>query len=289
MAQVRKFSAFGLVSLLSIFSLTAIAQSGDLAAIQQKLNEQFKLTTTSADGSDIVAAGDVVTLHKSNLLMFAYANVPAANNYSLYQPKHSNGPMVGGIGQGFETILISVNPNTVQRTFVPGEKFWVTGIRVQKDGALFMLCSDPYNGARYYGNLKIHFPVKKAVPPVDSFLQMVADVMTVDGQSDQQEPAPDQGDEALRKQRVQRYLSQGQPAPVSEAAPAPAPAPLPAIAPPPPPADTPPPVISLGQTEAQVTSAFGQPMRIAKLGAKEIFYYKDMKVTFTEGSVSNVE
>ncbi len=157
MAQVRRFSAFGLVSLLSIFSLTAIAQSGDLAAIQQKLNEQFKLTTTSADGSDIVAAGDVVTLHKSNLLMFADTDVPATNNYSLYQPKHSNGPMVGGIGQGFETILISVNPNTVQRTFVPGEKFWVTGIRVQKDGALFMLCSDPYNGTRYYGNLEDTF------------------------------------------------------------------------------------------------------------------------------------
>ena len=152
MAQVRRFSAFGLASLLSVFSMTAIAQSGDLAVIQQKLNEQFKLTTTSADGSDIVAAGDVVTLHKSNLLMFAGTAVPATNNYSLYQPKHSNGPMVGGIGQGFETILISVNSNTVQRTFVPGEKFWVTGIRVQKDGALFMLCSDPYNGTRYYGN-----------------------------------------------------------------------------------------------------------------------------------------
>ncbi len=78
MAQVRRFSAFGLASLLSIFSMTAIAQSGDLAVIQQKLNEQFKLTTTSADGSDIVAAGDVVTLHKPNLLMFAYAEVPAS-------------------------------------------------------------------------------------------------------------------------------------------------------------------------------------------------------------------
>jgi hypothetical protein len=195
--------------------------------------------------------------------------------------------MAGGIGQGFGTNLIMVNPNTVQRQFVPGEKFWVTGIQVQKDGALFMLCSDPYNGIRYFGNLKIHFPVKKAVPPVDSFLQTVADVLTVDGQSDQQEPAPEQGGEAARKQRVQRYYSQDQPAPVLEAAPAPAS--MPTIAAPPPPSDAPPPVIALGQSEVQVTSAFGQPMKIAKLGAKEIFYYKDMKVTFTDGSVSNVE
>jgi hypothetical protein len=36
-------------------------------------------------------------------------------------------------------------------------------------------------------------------------------------------------------------------------------------------------------------AAFGQAMRMAKLGVKEIFYYKDMKVTFTNGKVSNVE
>ena len=287
MAQLGNFSAFGLTSFLSIFSLTAIAQSGDLAAIQQKLNEQFKLTRTSADGSDIVTAGDVVTIHKRNLVMFSSTAVPATNNYSLYQPKHSNGPMVGGIGQGFGTILIMTNPNTVQREFVPGEKFWVTGIQVHKDGVLFMLCSDPYNGLRYFGNLKFPFPNKKEVPHVDSMLQMIADVLTVDGQSDQQEPAPDQGGEAARKERVQRYYSQGQPAPVPEAAPAPAP--IPTIAAPPPPSDAPPPVIALGQTEAQVTSAFGQPMRIAKLGPKEIFYYKDMKVTFTDGAITNVE
>jgi len=64
---------------------------------------------------------------------------------------------------------------------------------------------------------------------------------------------------------------------------------MPAIAPPPPPADAPPPTIALGQTELQLTSAFGQPVRVAKLGVKEIYYYKDMKVTFTNSKVSNVE
>jgi cytochrome c553 len=77
--------------------------------------------------------------------------------------------------------------------------------------------------------------------------------------------------------------------------PAPEPAPaialptLPAIAPPPPPADSPPPTIALGQTMDQVTTAFGAPLKVAKLGAKTIFYYKDMKVTFTNGKVTDVE
>jgi hypothetical protein len=38
-----------------------------------------------------------------------------------------------------------------------------------------------------------------------------------------------------------------------------------------------------------VTAAFGQPLRSAKIGAKEIFYYKDMKVTFINGKVSDVD
>lgn len=83
-------------------------------------------------------------------------------------------------------------------------------------------------------------------------------------------------------------IALARPAPAATA-PQPAPAPMPAIAPPPPPADAPPPTIALGQTELQVTSAFGQPVRVAKLGVKEIYYYKDMKVTFTNSKVSNVE
>jgi hypothetical protein len=70
------------------------------------------------------------------------------------------------------------------------------------------------------------------------------------------------------------------------------PVPLPDIAPPPPPADAPPPTpptIALGQTMDQVTTAFGQPLKLAKVGTKTILYYKDMKVTFTNGKVSDVE
>jgi hypothetical protein len=62
-----------------------------------------------------------------------------------------------------------------------------------------------------------------------------------------------------------------------------------AIPPPPPPADAPTATIAVGQTEAQVTTAFGQPIKQANLGTKKIYYYKDMKVTFVHGKVSDVE
>ncbi|MGC2299167.1 MAG: hypothetical protein WA476_10220, partial [Acidobacteriaceae bacterium] len=51
----------------------------------------------------------------------------------------------------------------------------------------------------------------------------------------------------------------------------------------------PPPTVSLGQTIDQVTAAFGQPTRVIDLGVKKIYVYKDMKVTFKAGKVSDVE
>jgi len=50
-----------------------------------------------------------------------------------------------------------------------------------------------------------------------------------------------------------------------------------------------PPSISAGQSKAQVIATFGQPVKSTKIGAKEIFYYKDLKVTFLNGKVSSFE
>ena len=47
--------------------------------------------------------------------------------------------------------------------------------------------------------------------------------------------------------------------------------------------------VALGQTPAQVKSALGAPATIINLGAKVIYVYKDMKVVFVDGKVSDVE
>lgn len=50
-----------------------------------------------------------------------------------------------------------------------------------------------------------------------------------------------------------------------------------------------PPTITLGQTRDQVAAALGQPDRVAKVGNKEICIYKDMKITFVDGKVSDIQ
>jgi hypothetical protein len=47
--------------------------------------------------------------------------------------------------------------------------------------------------------------------------------------------------------------------------------------------------IALGQTRAQVEDILGKPERIVDLGAKVIYVYKDMKVTFVDGKVADVQ
>lgn len=47
--------------------------------------------------------------------------------------------------------------------------------------------------------------------------------------------------------------------------------------------------VELGQTPDQVESAVGAPDKIIKLGAKEVYVYKDMKVVFVDGKVSDVQ
>jgi hypothetical protein len=60
-------------------------------------------------------------------------------------------------------------------------------------------------------------------------------------------------------------------------------------APPPPPAEPASVSIDKGQTTDQVKAALGEPTRIVTLGSKTIYFFKDMKVTFLNGKVSNIE
>jgi hypothetical protein len=287
MAQVQRLGALGFAVVAAFLCSGLAAQAGDPATlIQQKLVSQINLTKATADHSDIVTAGDVVVLHKDGLMMCSSVSSYAFSN------TYSNGSLVAnynnrakdavksytkafGLGKlglgGGASASDSANNACASRKFVSGEKFWVTGITAQKDGILVSTFSDPYDDVRYYGEIKFPF-AKGSVPPVDDFVKTVSEVFTV-------QPAEGQGDQGNQGDQG------GQPAPAVSTDQSP----MTDIAPPPPPSDAPPPTIALGQTKDQVIAGFGQPMRIAKLGVKEIFYYKDMKVTFTNGKVSNVE
>jgi hypothetical protein len=274
--SLRKIALFATFLVLARAASCLYAQSGDPKdVLLKKLNDQFVLTTMTADGMDVVKAGSTVTLHVNGLQMCSVqAKIPMPNTYK--DGKLSQGKFAWGMAMGLAQPSLPT-ANVPLRSFVADEKFWVTAVGVEKGVVVFKFYSDVYGDDRYYAQLAIPFD-KKADIPVDELLKTIAEVITPEPQN----AVPG----ATGASTGQQQNSSAQvPAPV---APPPA-APMPDIAPPPPPADTPPATIALGQSMDQVTKSFGQPLKLAKVGAKVIFYYKDMKVTFTDGKVSDVE
>jgi hypothetical protein len=258
-----------------------LANAQDKAAIEQKLTSQYALTKTTADKTDIVTAGPVLVLKKDNLVM---VDVTSPN---MFQNTYRNGRLsqnaLAKLSR-FHLPRLSAVPSSgaAQRTFVTGEKVWVTKIEVEDNGVRMQLYSDAINDIRYGALLNL--PFKGSQPIAEQAEKLVAEVFDVQpgdnsgGNQDQQQ-APAGG-------------GQPQPAPASSGQPQQTAAPPPPTPPPPPPVDEPPAApksISLGQTEAVVVANFGQPVKIAKLGEKEIYYSKDLKVTFINGKVTDVQ
>lgn len=297
-------------SLVAILAVAVVAARGeDTAAMQKKLVSEYALTQPTADNTDIVTAGSVLVLQKSDLTL------GPTSSSSLYQNVYRDGkiqasafaksknffskvgkvpglssiPGVGTAASGVATA--DSNSGASPRTYVTGEKLWVTKIEFKNENkeqsVVFELFTDAVNDVRYKGALKFPLPKGATEDQVD---KLVAEVFKV-------QPADD------AKEQPADGAKQGQPAPAAAgaqaAAPAaaepPAPAPaaaLPDIPPPPPPADqpaAPPATVSLGQTPDQVIAALGQPQKIVKLAKKETYYYKDLKVIFTAGKVSDVQ
>lgn len=277
-----------------MFSRRAIIQSGVLAAIlfsclaaaprstaqvlQEKLVAQYAITKPTDDKSDIVTAGSVLILQKDKLLMYAISTqAPPQNTYQ-------NGRLSAGAYaahekmQSFGSMIGHPPPKTIQtRYFVTGEKFWVTRIDVLGDGVVFTLFTDAIQDVRYYSTLKFVY-AHGTTPTADQVLSMVGEVLKV--QQDDSAPANNNqqqagGDANQQQQAPAGDANQQQQQPAAEQAPA-APA-------------APPATVGIGQSPDEVTAILGQPEKIINLGVKQIYVYKDLKVTFVKGKVTDAQ
>lgn len=285
-------------AVIVLVGICATVYAQDKAAIIKKLQAEYALTKTTADQTDIVTSGAVLVLQKDNLLMVATTTSgnPCPNTYKdgkftqngacRMSEKFKKVPLFG------HTIPGADKAQVTSRTYVTGEKFWVTRIDIKdgKDAGVVMdFFTDAVSDVRYRTSLTI--PFKGAMPSADDAFKLVQEVVTVapsDDDKDKKEAkgnggkgAPQGGQQAAAPEPAQQAAA----APVAEAAPAP-------IEPPPPPPDAPvapPPTVAMDQTPDQVTAILGPPQKKAKIGTKEIYFYKDVKVTFVNGKVKDIQ
>ncbi len=262
-------------------------EEGSKATIQKKLEGEYKLTKATDDKSDIVTAGSVVVLQKDKLAMVPVTSStnPCPNNYKDGKLSVNGGCRTGDVLKKlplFGHTIPGADQAPTTRNFVTGEKFWVTKIEVRdagkQSGVYFEFFTDAINEVRYKTSLMVAF--KGGLPSPDDALKLVREVLTVQPSED----AKDEKKAPEEKAEAAAPAAPEPPAPVAEAAPAP-------IEPPPPPPEEekPAPTVALGQTPDEVVAALGQPVKKAKVGTREIYFYKDLKVTFVNNKVKDIQ
>jgi hypothetical protein len=249
MSTVRLFLAGGVGAALLGLSTLTHAQSAAALAAAQQQQLQSVYTLTKATADDT----DVVTA--GAVVVLQKDNLLMCRvNLPIPTPNvYKNGAIdqegLLGVLGRMGTAPPPAGGAPNTRKFVAGEKFFVTNIEVQKDGVAYRVLSDPFQGMRYHATLKFPF-AKGATAGSDDIISSIAAVLKIDS-----------GDGSG-----------------TSAGSAPAPSPAPQTK-----------TIALGQTRDQVISMFGQPAKVVQLGTKEIDYYPDMKVTFVQSKVTNVE
>lgn len=282
--SIRKLVYLSAIVLFSGVPRPLLAQNSSAQAdLQKKLAATYTITTVTKDRSDIVTPGVVVALQKDNLLAYSTtAPLPPVNTYK--KGKISQG--WGGFGRDLLITTMQGGSGTAtdfpRQTFHSGDKLWVVGIAVSNSNIGLVLYSDPdANNLRYYGQLNIPFHKKGEIPSADDALKMVSEVLAV-----QPPDTSEQSSSAAAQPAAPPLTPLAPPAGVPSA-----PALAPLAAPPPPPAapPAPPTKISMGETTGQVRSSLGEPQKVVSLGAKEIDFYPNLKITFVNGKVTSLE
>jgi len=230
------------------------------APLAEQLKALYKVTKFGAvaKGFTVLSPGTVLVIRKAGILGVPPANVAFGNSIyrdgELHQPTTSNRMIIGN----------------VTRFLQVGEKVYVQTVDVNLKSdrvTLIIVECDSCNGVNQQSSFKsmVSFEFAKgslATPDPAQIENTIGQVLSIDNSSN--------GGQQPQDSSAQQQGQQQQP-PEQQA---------------PPPQ---PPTIQLGQTVDQVQAVLGQPDKIVNLGAKLIYVYKDLKVTFMNGKVADAQ
>jgi hypothetical protein len=251
--------------------------SAQAVSLQEQLVAQYKAAKMGSDtsGYSVTEEGTVLAIQKGGLIGVPYSDSSVQNNkYENGTVKPPNAILSKGIGFGMKKF----GKEQTTKLFAKGDKIYPTKIEVnlEKDTVTMGIVAcdkcnktDPttYNKA----NVVFVFPKGTlANASAGDVENTIGQLLAISDDSQQQ-------DQSAQQQGGQDQQQGGQQD--QQAAQAPAPAPAPAE----------PASIDKGMTTDQVQASLGKPDKIVNLGTKQIWVYKDLKVTFLSGKVSDVQ
>lgn len=255
----------------------AVAQNGGADSLESQLAAKYKLAKLGTDstGLSVLDAGTVLVIKKGGILSVPSGTAILVPSYVKDgQVKTANNTAMSGVNKLLKWKGVSDPTGAASsdtKFLTNGEKVYPFKIDVSRKDSKVTLsiiecdsCNNVQDASSRKAQVVFQFP-KDYLNSADG--GQVSDVINqiLEVQADDA-AQQDQG------QQGQGQQAQGQQAPQAEAAPV-----------------TPPPTIQLGQTPDEVTGMLGQPSKIVNLGAKQIYIYKDMKITFVKGKVTDVQ
>ncbi|MFZ0296423.1 MAG: hypothetical protein WAL52_22615 [Candidatus Sulfotelmatobacter sp.] len=255
----------------------AIASAQAPVSLQEQLTAQYKLVKMGSDtsGYSVVEKGTLLAIQKGGILAVPYGDQNVLSN------KYENGSIhaPGGLSlMGRKSIMGKFGKEQTTHLFAVGDKVYPMKIdvNVAKDAVILEIVAcdtcnktDPptYNKA----NVVFQFPrgslANASAGGVEDTIGQVLTVSNDDAQQDQGggQQGADQGGGGQQAGGQDQGQQQAQ-QPAAE-----------------------PQSIEKGMTPDQVEAAMGQPDKKVNLGSKQIYVYKDLKVTFLNGKVSDVQ
>src|ERR1700728_2027355 len=269
------------IVLLAVTILPMALANSQAVSLQEQLAAQYKLVKMGSDtsGYSVVEKGTLLAIQKGGILAVPYGDQNVLSN------KYEGGTIHAPSGlslMGRKSIMGKFGKEQTTHLFAVGDKVYPMKIDVNlgKDTVTLEVVAcdtcnktDPpsYNKA----NVVFQFPkgslAGAAAGGVEDTIGQVLSVSSEDAQQDQggQQQGGDQGGQQQGGQQAGQDQGQ-QPAAAQ-------------------PAQAEPASIEKGMTPDQVEAAMGQPEKKVNLGAKQIYVYKDLKVTFLNGKVSDVQ
>ena len=243
--------------------------TGSTEGVVGVLQKKYTLTELTADKTQITRDGAQLSLKQAGVY-----SLPCKNFVVL-----DNKVEEGRIGK--QNVFVSASFTRMHgHVLQSGEKVYVTKIESKPDNKndilKFTVASveniDGGDGSeRYCGT--VSYKLKKGIlseGSPDDIEQIVETVLSPE----------DSGGDTKQENTASALVSAQPPAPIQRAA---------APPPPPPPVAPPLPPLSIGETSSQVLQAYGMPTKIVDLGKKKTFFYKDIKVIFTDDKISDMQ
>jgi hypothetical protein len=279
--QTRFTTLTPIVIFAAIVCALAVPKPAAAQAVSllEQLQAQYKVVKMGSDtsGYSVTEKGTLLAIQKGGVLGVPYSDKTSlATKYEGGVVQSPNGALVEGKKRLLGHFSQTASQGQTTKLLAVGDKVYPTKIEVALDKDTVTMgivacdtCNktDPptYNKA----NVVFQFPqgslAAASAGSVEDTIGQLLSISTDDG-GGQDQGGNQQGGDQQGGAQQQGGGQQQAAAPPAE-----------------------PQTIQLGQSTDDVVAALGQPEKIVNLGAKQIYVYKDLKVTFLKGKVSDVQ